>query len=424
MRRRRRFKFVLLALVTAAAAATLAAFATRTPRVAGPMPQDVYVWQRAWTEDLRNAVRERARHFSTIVVLGAQIWWTQNHPRVARVPIDWDSLKSTNGPIALALRINPLPGPFDTRSEATQLVCDVAARLLADAREHSLDIVELQIDFDAAESKLDGYRRWIEALRARIAPTPVAITALPGWLDAPAFESLARAAGRYVLQVHSFERPRLGRHMTLCDPAAARVAVERAGRIGVPFRVALPTYGYTAAFAPDGTFLGLSAEGRPPNWPADAIVREIRADAPAMAELVRHWTADRPAAMTGIIWYRLPIESDTMNWRWPTLAAAMRGRAPQSGLRVETRVDADGVTVIDLFNAGEADQPLALSVNVSSQTGELISADAHNGFTCAIHGAEAHFDGRGATGVIGAGDRRAVGWVRNRDGNVTAHVER
>ena len=64
-----------------------------------------------------------------------------------------------------------------------------------------------------------------------------------------------------MLQVHSLERPKnFDAPFTLCDANAARRAVTWAAKIGVPFRVTLPTYGYLVAFAPGGQFVGLSAE--------------------------------------------------------------------------------------------------------------------------------------------------------------------
>ena len=68
-------------------------------------------------------------------------------------------------------------------------------------------MAELQIDFDAAESKLAGYREWLVALRSRVGTTRLVFTALPAWLRHEEFRALAQAADGFVLQVHSLERP-------------------------------------------------------------------------------------------------------------------------------------------------------------------------------------------------------------------------
>src|SRR4029077_10218524 len=122
--------------------------------------------------------------------------------------------------------------------------------------------------------------------------------------------------------VHSLERPRsLNSPFTLCDPAAARRAVERAADFGIPFRVALPTYGYRIAFDAAGRFVGLSAEGPARSWPTGVQEREVRADPIQLAQLTQFWTTNHPPAMRGLIWYRLLITNDILNWRWPTLSA-------------------------------------------------------------------------------------------------------
>jgi hypothetical protein len=245
---------------------------------------------------------------------------------------------------------------------------------------------------------------------------PVTITALPCWLKRPAFARLAAEAGGYVLQVHSLERPKgPDVQASLCDLASARGAVERAGRIGVPFRVALPTYGYVTAFDRGGRFLGLSAEGPTAAWGPEVRLRELRADPAAMAELVRGWTESRPACMAGIIWYRLPVETDVLNWRWPTLAAVMAGRTPGPALHVELRRPEPGLVEVVLANAGEADGPQDAAVKVRWDAGELLAADAIGGFD---------LDGRAGSALtfssprspagarLAPGRSLAIGWLR------------
>jgi hypothetical protein len=50
-----------------------------------------------------------------------------------------------------------------------------------------------------------------------------------------------------------------------------------------------------------------------------------------------------------IIWYRVPIATDTRNWRWPTLSAVMSGRLPEHKLNILQ----EGENPVDLsiFNA-------------------------------------------------------------------------
>ena len=116
-------------------------------------------------------------------------------------------------------------GPFATDDSIARAVCSAAASLVAEAKTNHLTPAELQLDFDCSESKLDGYRAWVQLIRNRIAPIPVTITTLPGWLKQPAFRKLVQATDGYVLQVHSLEKPKsFGVPFTLCVPDWKRVS--------------------------------------------------------------------------------------------------------------------------------------------------------------------------------------------------------
>lgn len=395
-------------------------------RASGPMPRDVYVWQRSWNDALNNAIAEHATDFTELVALNAEVAWANKQQSVVRVPLDYASLRNAGRPVALALRIGPCSGPFSPDSERTRWLSELAASLLSEAATNRLRVSELQIDFDCAESKLDGYRVWVDAIRRRVASVPVTITALPSWLKRAAFKRLLAVADGYVLQVHSLARPRdASSPFTLCDPEEARRAVERAGRLGKPFRVALPTYGYVMGFDASGRFAGLSAEGPAKLWPKDAQLREVRADPLAMAELVARWKTDRPAALTGVIWYRLPVASDALNWSWPTLAAVMDGQIPRADLRIETRHPQPELVEIDLVNQGQAGHDSRVRVGLSWHGARLVAGDGLHGFELAENrenGVE--FASPQSSLRLEAGRRLTIGWVRlDRDVDLTIQLE-
>ena len=213
-----------------------------------------------------------------------------------------------------------------------------------------------------------------------------------------------------MLQVHSVERPKISAPFTLCDPTAARRAVERAGRIGVPFRVALPTYGYLLAFAQSGQFLGLSAEGPRPNWPADAQLREVGADPETLARLVQDWTKRRPAVMGNVIWYRLPVATDNLNWRWPTRRHS--GGAFSARITQLHRTE-DGLVEIHLMNPGELDVVRRLEVKVHWTEARLVAGDGLQGFELTESDAvTARFQTGSAIRRLRVGDDWMIGWLR------------
>ncbi len=482
---------VLLSALLIAAAAVMAAWLLvfrATPHVGGSLRHEVYVWQRAWTAPVRNAVAQHATNFSALCVLKAEISWKDRKPQVTRVALDYTTLaavvagnNSQNGraglpvgpdarqrvpTIGLALRIQPYAGPFTAPPELdsslegkarhsvraaelrgndgahgvprptnplsesdaiTLFLTDLAASLVAEARTNHVNVGELQIDFDCAESKLDGYRIWLAAIQRRVAPLPVTITALPSWLDARAFKRLAVVATNYVLQIHSLERPKdIQTPFTLCNPRAAQRAVERAGRIGVPFRVALPTYGYVMAFDRSGRFIGLSAEGPRPNWPEGAQVREVGADPLAMAALVQGWVARQPEALRGVIWYRLPVAVDNLNWRWPTLGAIVASHSLGEKLRCEPRRVEPGLVEINLANEGELDISSRLAVEVRWTSARLVAGEALGGFELVDSGASGvRFQTKSNSFRLRAGDSQKLGWLRfDRDCEVRCEVRK
>ena len=394
-------------LLIAALAGSLAACAG--DRASDPLPHDAYVWQRSWGPEVQAAIA-RADGLAGLTVLAAEIDPTE---KPARVVIPGSAGVSPASNSGLALRIGSFPGRFTDDPALVSLILETAREILQNARTRGLSPSEIQIDYDCPESKLDDYVLLIRRLKEKIAPVPVTITALPSWLrHRRALRALVNEADGWVLQVHSVTPPGPRGEMVLCDPAAAREAVERAARFGRPFRVALPTYGYAAAFDSSGKLLGLSAEGWPRRWPAGVTVREVRSDPAALAGLVRDWTADRPRELAGIVWYRLPVDGDRRNWSWPTLAAVMAGRVPRPETRLVRREPAPGLIEIDLVNEGDGDASWPAAVRIRWKGEGLLAADALAGYRARGSAAGTlRIEGSGDR-LLRPGERRVIAWLR------------
>jgi hypothetical protein len=306
-------------------------------------------------------------------------------------------------------------------------LASLAASLVAEARKNQIEPVELQIDFDCATAKLDDYRAWLAVVQKHIAPLPVTITALPSWLESPAFAPLATLATNYVLQVHSLTKPEnINAPFLLCDPAVAKRAVAKAGEIGVPFRVALPTYTYIVAFNPAGKFIGLSAESPRSDWPEGTQLREMSANPLAMSALVEIWNTNRPAAMRGVIWYRLPVAADNLNWRWPTLGAIVAGREPRESFHADARRVEAGLVEISLVNDGELDISSRLAVEARWTDARLVAGDSLGGFELAEQNVSAaKFQNQSSQYRLLAGEKQIVGWLRlDQDREVKLEVKK
>jgi hypothetical protein len=389
-------------------------FAGAIGQASAALPQQVYVWQRAWTEPVSAAVSAHATNFTEAAVLTAEVSWKNKLPQVVRADVDFPVLVKTHCPVGLVLRVGPFNGLLSENKSTVNFLSGLAAGLAMEARAKQAEPVELQIDFDCAESKLDDYRAWLGAVQQRVAPLPVTITALPSWLDSPAFMRLAAVATNYVLQVHSLNKPvDISTPFMLCDPIAAKLAVARAGEMGVPFRVALPTYAYIVAFGADGKFIGLSAEAGRSNWPEGIQLREMSADPLAMAALANDWAANPPAALRGLIWYRLPVPVDNLNWRWPTLGAIIAGRVPRGSFHAVARRVEAGLVEISLVNDGELDISSRLTVEARWPAARLIAGDGLHGFELADqNGSAAIFQNQSSNFSLPAGETEVIGWLR------------
>lgn len=389
------------------------------------LKQEAYVWQRLWRGPVSDSVAQFSSQIDGFVVLAAQLSWHNGNRQLVLVEVDYAVLSASGRSVGLAFRIGPWPGPFRADDEVASIITGACREIVRRATDAGLRVSELQIDFDCAESKLDGYETWLGAIRSAVAPTRITFTALPAWLKNKGFGKLARAADSFVLQVHSLQAPSPGKPFVLCDPGAANRWVEQAARAGRPFRVALPTYGYLAATDGNGNLIGLSAEGPSVEWPASASLQAVRSDPAAMAGLVRQWSTKHPKLMTGIIWYRLPTSEDRLNWSATTLMEILAGRTPVPLLKAVTTSSEPGVVDIALVNEGLADASLPSLVTVT-YSGTKPLADGINGYEALDKGGKSIVlinRGQGDIGVLPPQASLRIGWLRlDNDKEVTIHV--
>lgn len=388
--------------------------------------QDVYVWQRAPGEELRRALEESRDVVDGIYPLAAELKWTEDgRAEVFRTPLDIEALKATGRAAGLVIRIGPFGGPFSRDDERARMLVKLARDTLASARQAGLEPAELQIDFDCAERTLAGYREWLLALREAAGGTRLVFTALPAWLGRRAeFAALAEVADGYVLQVHSLEKPRGGPDApySLCDYDKALAWARRAAEAapGRPFRVALPTYGYRLVFDAGGEFVALSAEGPAPRPAAGARTRVVRSDPAEMSRIERELAAEPPPGCEGVIWFRLPVSGDRLNWEMATFRKVLQGEAPKARLEVEARWSERGLAEVLAVNRGDTSERLPARVRLSwAAGGRLVASDGLGGYEPVRRGGESALvlknEGGAEEGLLAPGKSRAIGWLRFSD---------
>ena len=378
--------------------------------VSGPLRQRGYVWQREWTPAVIDSLGEATRRMDGVVLLGAEINFAGKKPEIINTSIDWEAVKRQTEHCSVALRVAPFAGPFRADDASARTIVDVAKEILGNARAHQVKIEEFQFDFDCTQKNLGSYRTWLQALRPAIQPIRFVITALPAWLDNSEFLPLVREADGYVLQVHSV--PISGsREAKLCDPRFARAWVAKAAKLGLPFSVALPTYRCVAGYGPDGKLLGVAMDSVQPSWPPGTRILEFGTDADDIAALIDIWQKAHPPQMRELLWYRIPIATDTRNWRWVTLAAVMAGRHPKHELSVLK----EGGNPIDLsvVNTGEADEQFNSDVMATWSGAGLIASDALSGWNVRSRNDRAVFSTVAEHGIrLPPGTTRKIGWLR------------
>ena len=378
---------------------------------AKPLRQHAYVWQRDWNEAVRAAVMEHSRDFAGVGVLGAQLSWESGSVKFVRPPVDWTVLARTGRPVGAVVRVER-PVPAEAVPELAALVIAEGKRLEDSAKAAGLTLVEVQVDYDAPQRKLADYTPWLHTVERGLEPLPVRITTLASWLAEPEFRTLIAAADGYILQVHSFDPPAPGQRAAVCDAGKTRAWVRQAAALGKPFHVALPTYRTTAGYDASGKLLGVATDGPAPEWPAGTVRQEFPSDAAALAGLVAEWQKERPAELQGIYWYRLPVATDTRNWRWPAMAAVMSGRPPLS--KMEVKMSGTAPLDVVLSNSGEQDEWLPPRITITWPGATPAAGDAVAGWSLATEAGRAVFSppSPSAARLLPAGKSTAIGWLR------------
>ena len=382
---------------------------------APPLSQDAYVWQRFWSSPFRQGILENGHAFAALDVLVVELSFNGASPIASYTKPDWPALLATGRRIGIVIRSGSGPiTPGEAGSRAANMLAEICVKSLSGARAAGVEAVELQLDLDAATSQLRPYRSLLHRLRDAIHPTPLVLTVLPDWLHSGDFISLVGEADSYVLQVHSLERPtNLDQPFSLCVPVRAERWIHEASSLGIPFRVALPTYGYRVAFGPDGRFIGLQAEGPERAWPVGSTQRAILADPDAVALLVRSMLAAPPKACKGIIWFRMPSEDDRLAWHWVTLRKVMEGEQPEGRLVLGARMTEGSLVDLTLSNEGSA-QISASALRVNWQGASLVAADGIAGWRLEQSGGGALILHPPPAGVciLFPGEKLQIGWMR------------
>lgn len=372
---------------------------------------EAYVWQRQWTTGVERAVRGAGKDFGLICYLAAEREGAAGGKEAWRwVRPAFKSIPRGHLKVAAALRVGVTSARLE--SEAEELL-KAAARVVREAAEGGVALEEVHLDLDCPASRLGEYVELMTRLTAPPAAVRWVLTALPDWLTNPEFVRLAKAAGSYILQVHALQLPHPDKDSALvCDPARARKWVAEASALGVPFRVALPTYASRVFFDSAGKILDVAGEDGAGQGPAGSVrMVLVRSDAPLLAALVREWRAAPPAGCGGVIWYRMPVEGDRWNWSMEALRKVMAGEDPGASLRVKALRNDSGFYELEALVDGGVEVRLEGELRVTGPgASKVLAYDVHANWKGQL--ADGILRMRPTGGWLFPGRTQRIGWVR------------
>jgi hypothetical protein len=344
------------------------------------------VWQRQWRGEVASAIREAAGDIESFSLLVAEMQWKNGAPETRRITPDWTVLKSLHTPPAAVVRIFPSVARTAWSPDAVNALSNLLQGIRDEFTANGVSLGEMQLDYDCPESKLADYRRLVQELKRLHPAPPLTITALPSWLPRAEFTALAREVPGYVLQVHSLHLPQSNTGLVgLCDTAETRAAVRAAASLHVPFRVALPTYSCVVQFDASGKVAEVYAEDLPAGFPqSSAPYAVLDSDAYQSEALLNEWRKNTPSELQAVIWYRLPVKSDRLNWDWSTLQKLCRNVPLRRGWLAQAVLAPGLHHEIVLRNTGDAPDDLPPHLTLHAGKGSISASDGLGGYAAEL----------------------------------------
>jgi hypothetical protein len=298
------------------------------PRPLPPIQRDTaYLWQRSWSNAVRDAVAEPGP-ITELRVLALEI---DEHGQMQRIQVDLAALANSPARSVPVVRIDGRQPPLSASALRREL------QSLLDAWQAAgLHPKKIELDHDCARSSLAGYGNWIAQLRENWQDGPaIAITGLPDWLNSKDLGFLRATVDEFTLQVHAANDPATG----LFDPQRALQWVDQLDRLSnAPYDVALPTYG--------ARIRGQLHWARPED----------------IASVFAQWQRNQPRQLSGVKFFRLPVAGDGNTWSAATLAAVIKGEIPAPKLQLEQLQNVQGSIDLAVYNNTEFDAALPARV--------------------------------------------------------------
>jgi hypothetical protein len=271
---------------------SLFALSRSTPHPAIQLYHDAYVWQRVWTPSVYQAISKSRDNIAGWRVLGAS---SSSPGEIQEHGVNWTWLAQLGRPVTAVIRIEGQLADWRPHELAPQILKLVRKWRLAG------HVVSLEIDHDAAASRLPEYATFLRSLRQAIPDVYTSVTVLPAWLHSPHLTEVLLSVDSSVLQVHAVQRPTEG----LFDADLAMGWVVSFARTAQrPFRVALPTYG--SRVSRSDLSGAIAVESEEPLLTSYTSASELVSSPVEVERLLDRLRARPPRHLQGFSWFRLP----------------------------------------------------------------------------------------------------------------------
>ena len=380
--------------------------------------QAVYVWQRSWDRHVKDAIASIKGTAGYFTVLCGDMKFEGEKPVITPVNIKWEYLFQTESSATLAFRINTKASKFFGTTAVNELADSIGTAISKTINSAPANkVVGIQIDYDCPTSKLSDYVKLIKLIKKRFNDLEISITALPTWLDSADFPALAASCDYYVLQVHSFKVPdTLDEALRPFSGDAVSSWVKKASRIGYPFYLSLPTYGYEVSFNENGKFLGLRAETPPISYKPGTKHALVMTDPKRILSFLNEIESKKPEHLLGVIWFRLPLKTDEFNWSMETLKMIIARQSPGASIKSEMVSPDPGLYEVYVINDGQTNIFKDVNFTVIWNKDAKVMNDVISGYR-----EEGLQEGSGIK-IIGmppkTGNKQLVAWFRTGRENV------
>ncbi len=389
-----------------------------------PLEVSMWYWHTPYHIDAAEAAQLQSIGVKQLFVLAGT--FRSQHGSVHMImPQQWEAAPSTLGvhlvfhfDATLIKEFEKLPIETVASSVASGI-----SKVSAEAEQHSVSIIGVQLDFDCPTRLLGRYGELMRRLRPALKPgVALSATALPTWYTSKNIELLMKQVGFLAPQYYESEIPKtLDSGATISRLSLLEHGLRAAGSHDYPFYAGIPAYGHALLYNERGSLLGmyhdigiLSAmhqnaltlvrsfgvdRSGEPALPASYIgedifdFKAIRADEEGhglgyhllydlpTAELLRSHlaalAANRPRNCRGIILFRYPEFGEPSTLPFQTIAAALAGRKARPNLKVTISSTAAPWEVVE-SNRKVKRVPHDVTITVSNvgDAGTYIAKDA------------------------------------------------